>query len=132
MLNLFPIQFLALLAYFILRVITGLVLLWLAKRHFQFRHELSTILVLPIFPFGKITVTILIITEIIAGALLTLGAFTQIGALLLILLSLDMLLFRQKFQHQTLPNKLTYLLLLAIGLSLFITGAGAFAFDLPI
>lgn len=132
MLNLFPIQFLALLAYFILRVITGLVLLWLAKRHFQFRHELSTILVLPIFPFGKITVTILIITEIIAGALLTLGAFTQIGALLLILLSLDMLLFRQKFQHHTLPNKLTYLLLLAIGLSLFITGAGAFAFDLPI
>ena len=89
MLNLFPIQFLALLAYFILRVMTGLAVLWLAKRHFQFRHELSTVLVLPFFPFGKVTTIVLIITEMVAGALLVLGAFTQIGALLLILLSLD-------------------------------------------
>ena len=132
MLNLFPIQFLALFAYFVLRVITGLSILWLGYKHFQHREELGKILVLPIFPFGKISISILIIMEIIIGTLLTIGLFTQAGAILLMLLALKMLILRKHFDHSTLPNRLTYLLFFAIGFSLFITGAGVFAFDLPI
>lgn len=132
MLNLFPIQFLSLFAYFILRVITGLVVLWLGFKHYQHRNELSDILVLPIFPFGKTAVFFLVLTEIIIGTLLTIGLFTQAGAILLMLLSLKMMVLYKHFNHPTLPNKLTYLLLFAIGFSLFITGAGIFAFDLPI
>ena len=132
MLNLFPIQFLALFAYFVLRVITGLAILWLGYKHFQYREELSKILILPIFPFGKISVTILITMEIIIGALLTIGLFTQAGAILLMLMALKMLILHKHFNHSALPSRLTYLLFFAIGFSLFITGAGIFAFDLPI
>jgi uncharacterized membrane protein YphA (DoxX/SURF4 family) len=132
MLNLFPIQFLALFAYFILRVLTGLSILWLGHQHYQHRHDLSQILVLPIFPFGKTAVFFLVFTEVVIGTLLTIGLFTQAGAILLMLLSLKMIVLHKYFHHPTLPNRLTYLLFFAIGFSLFITGAGVFAFDLPI
>lgn len=132
MLNLFPIQFLSLFAYFILRVVTGFVLLILCRRHLKYKEELSNIIKLPFFPFGKFSVILLITTEFIIGCLLILGLYTQIGALLLIILSAKMLLFNKYWQHHTIPKKLTLVLLLAIGLSLFITGAGIFAFDLPI
>ncbi len=132
MLNLFPIQFLALFAYFVLRVITGLTILWFGHKHYQHRHELSQVLVLPIFPFGKTAVFFLICIEIIIGILLTIGLFTQAGAILLMLLSLKMIFLYNHFHHPTLPSKITYLLLFAIGFSLFITGGGIFAFDLPI
>ncbi len=132
MLNLFPIQFLALFAYFILRIITGLVFLNLGLKHYKKREELSSVLILPIFPFGKISVIILITFELIIGTLLILGLFTQIAAILIILTSVKMLFLRHRFTHDSLPSKLTYFLLLGIGISLLITGAGVFAFDLPI
>lgn len=132
MLTLFPIQFLALFAYFILRVTTGLILLYLTRQHFKYRGELSNVLVLPIFPFGKIAVWVLIISEFIVGILLTLGLLTQVGAILLIIISIKMSLMRGFFYHHSLPNRLTYFLLMAVGFSLLITGGGVFAFDLPI
>lgn len=132
MLNPFPIQFLALLAYFILRVIVGFVFLHLAYRHFKLRKTLQPILVLPYFSFGKITTFVLIITELIIGIMFLVGFYTQIAALITIIMSLKMLVLRNKFITPHLPNRLTYLLLFGIGCSLFITGAGIFAFDLPI
>ncbi|MEZ4103857.1 MAG: hypothetical protein R3B60_01065 [Candidatus Paceibacterota bacterium] len=132
MLNLFPIQFLSLFAYFILRIITGFILLSLSKKHFIYRQELISIIKLPVFPFGKFSTFLLIITEFIISCSLVLGVYTQIGALLLVILSLKMLVFNKYFKHHTIPSKTTYLLLAAIGISLFITGAGVFAFDLPI
>ena len=132
MLNLFPIQFLALFAYFILRIITGLVFLNLGLKHYKKREELSSVLVLPIFPFGKISVIVLITFELIIGTLLILGLFTQIAAILIILIAIKMLFLRHRFIHDSLPSKLTYFLLLGIVISLLITGAGVFAFDLPI
>jgi uncharacterized membrane protein YphA (DoxX/SURF4 family) len=132
MLNPFPIQFLSLLAYLVLRVITGFVLLILGYRHFTVRKELAQILTLPFFPFGGIATTFLILTELIVGVLFVLGMHTQIAALVLIAMSFKMLVLRPWFNHNSLPPRLMYLLFLAIGCSLFITGAGVFAFDLPI
>lgn len=132
MLNPFPIQWLALLAYFILRAIVGSALIWLGLRHFQERNPIATATNLPLFPFPKTAVILLALTELIAGSLLLLGFYTQIGALILVVLSLKMLVWNSCFSHPAIPSRLTYLLLLGCGLSLFITGGGAFAFDLPI
>jgi len=132
MLNPFPIQFLALFAYFILRVVVGFALLYLAKKHWDNRHELFEIMKPSIFPFGKTNTILIIATELIAGTMFILGFYTQIAALLLLEISIKMLLFRKVFIHPSIPSSFTYLLLLGIGLTLFITGAGVFAFDLPI
>jgi len=132
MLNPFPIQFLALLAYFILRVVVGFILLYLAKKHWENRHELFEILKPSIFPYGKVNTILIIITELVAGTMFILGFYTQIAALMLLEISLKMLMFKKVFRHPSIPSNLTYILLLGIGISLFITGAGIFAFDLPI
>ncbi|MCB9810720.1 MAG: DoxX family membrane protein [Candidatus Nomurabacteria bacterium] len=132
MLNPFPIQFLALFAYFLLRVITGLVLLTLGYKHWKSRKELFYTLALPIFPHGKFITAMLIFTEILIGVMLIIGWYTQIAALILILLSIKTLIFHKHIKHGTIPGRLAYILLFGIGLSLFITGAGVFAFDLPI
>ena len=76
--------------------------------------------------------TSLILTELVVGTLFILGLCTQIAALIVILMSFKMLFLRKYFPHDALPSRLTYLLLLGISCCLFITGAGAFAFDLPI
>ncbi len=132
MLNPFPIQFLALLAHLLLRVITGVVLLILGYQHFKHRTTLYLVLSLSIFPFGKITTFVFIVTELTIGTLLILGMHTQIAALLLIAMSVKMLFLRKWFPHLAIPGRLFYLLLLGISCSLFITGAGALAFDLPL
>ncbi len=132
MLNPFPIQFLALLAYLLLRVFVGAILLYLGIRHWQTRHTLKETLVLPWWPFGTTTTLVLIIAELVLGTLFILGAYTQYAALITMLICLDFMLFRHRFTHETLPARIFYVLLFGCALSLFITGAGALAFDLPI
>jgi len=132
MLNPFPIQFLALLGYFILRVVAGISFLYLGKQHWKCRHHLYPVLKMPWLPFGKIFTLSLIVIELVVGTLFVLGLYTQIAALLVIILSIKMLFLRNKFITPYLPNRLTYFLFFGIGCLLFITGAGIFAFDLPI
>ncbi len=132
MLNLFPIQWLSLFAYFILRTATALVLFFFAWQHYQARHELAQVFTFSFFPFGKIAVWSLILTEIIIGLSLLFGFFTQVGALLLIVYSVKLFFLNKKWHHPSLPSRPLCLILAALGFSLFITGAGVFAFDLPI
>ncbi len=132
MLNPFPLQFLSLFAYFILRIIIGFVFLVLGYRHFKQRESLYSALTLSFFPYGKMTTILFILTELTIGTLFVLGLYTQIAAILTILMSAKMLFIRQRFVHDALPSRLVYLLFFGIGWSLFITGAGVFAFDLPI
>ena len=73
----------------------------------------------------------MIAIEFVAGALLLLGFPSQLGALLLIILALTMLIWHERFPHPSIPDRLTYVLLLGCGLSLLIGIAGAFVFDLP-
>lgn len=132
LLNPFPIQWLALLAYLILRVITGLVLFLLARRHFLHRHTLATTFTLSWWPYGRLSVYLLVVAELITAAMLTLGVYTQIAALLVAVMALKLFFFTQFRFHPLLPSPLFSLLLLGVALCLFITGAGALAFDLPI
>lgn len=132
MLNPFPIQFLALFAYLILRVIVAGILIYLGISHWKHRNELQKILVVPWFPFGTFTAVTFSLGEIIIGLFLFAGAFTQYAALAVIIMSSKMIFMRQWFDHHTIPPKIFYVLLFGAGLSLFITGAGVLAFDLPI
>jgi len=132
MLNPFPIQFLALLAYFILRVFVGGILLHLGWKHLQHR---DTLMVKKAFATLKNTALLGIFlgaTEIVLGTLFILGLYTQIAALLTMVTAVKLIVFSGKFNAKYQQSRSFALLLFAASLSLFITGAGAFAFDLPI
>jgi uncharacterized membrane protein YphA (DoxX/SURF4 family) len=132
MLNLVPLQFLALFGYALLRVVVGFIWLELALRHKQDAPRLESTLHLPLFPWPKVGVGMIIITEFVIGGLFVIGFLTQVAALLSVLWCLKLLLFRRYFTDVSFPDVRTTLLLLTIGITLCITGAGAFAFDLPI
>lgn len=132
MLSVFPIHFLSLFAYFLLRLCLGLVLLYLGMTHFSYRDELQYVLRLSWWPWGKTTTLLFASGEIIFALLLLVGAWTQVAALLVAIMSVKMLLLRHWFNHHTIPSKLFYLLLCGASLSLVITGAGVFAVDLPL
>ncbi len=132
MLNPFPILYLAPLGYFVLRSLVGLSLLWLTLRHYQQRQSLARVLIIWWWRWGIVSTWLLIIFELGVGLALIFGFYTQIAALLLILASLKMIILHKHFIHPALPSRLAYLLYLAAGLCLLVTGAGAFAFDLPL
>ena len=124
LLNPFPIQWLSLFAYFLLRVFVGAILVYLGFRHLAYRKELRVV-------FGWSGLLLLTI-EFVLGLLVLVGAFTQYAALGIMFLSLLFIVFRGKLQHKTVPERIFYVLLFACGLTLFITGAGALAVDLPV
>lgn len=132
MLNPFPIQFLALFAYFLLRIFVGGILLYLGVTHFIKRNELREVLVLPWFQYGRFTALAFGLGELLIGSFILAGAYTQYAVLFTMAMCIKMLVLRNWFKHPSIPPKIFYLLLLGCSLSLFITGAGLFAFDLPI
>lgn len=132
MLNPFPIQFLSLFAYFLIRLFIAGILTYLGFTHLKHRKELQNILTLSWFPYGKFTTTVFIIGEFLIAGFIFTGAFTQYAAMAVMAMSLKMIIFRQYFEHPTIPPKIFYILLFGTGLSLFVTGAGVLAFDLPI
>lgn len=132
MLSMFPIQFLAPLAFLILRVAVALCLFYLGRQHLRYRQELQNILVLSWWPYGRTTAYLFALGEIILATCIFVGASTQIAALLVVIMSGKMLILRSYFDHHTIPDRLFYFLLFAASLSLMITGPGAFAVDLPI
>ncbi len=132
MLNLFPIQFLAPLAYALLRVTVGLVFIHLGRSHIRGRHMLKNVFTLPLFPYGTFFTWYIALAELVIGTLFILGLFTQVAALLALAYTLKLLILHKRFSHPLIPKRLTLVLIFAASLSLFITGAGIFAFDLPI
>jgi len=132
MLNPFPIQWLALLAYFILRLFVAVVLYVIVRQKIIHFQALVTSTRLPIFPNHPLPIKLLILTELAIAVALFVGAGTQYAALALIALSLKMLIWHNRFAHPVIPSRLVYFLLLGCALSLFITGAGTPAIDLPI
>lgn len=119
MLNPFPIQFLAPLTYFLLRVVLGFLIIRLGKRLLGQRPRTTTH-------------TAVAGIEIVVGSMLILGVYTQIAALVTMILTIPVLM-RPHASFQTFQtSRSTALLMCVVAISLFITGAGAFAFDLPI
>ncbi len=70
--------------------------------------------------------------EIVIGVLFILGAFTQYAALISMTIAGTAVLWQRKLITLFPAGRLFYILLWGASLSLFVTGAGALAFDLPI
>lgn len=128
-LNPIPIQWLALLAFFILRFGVGIILLHLAIRLWQYRGQFS--IMVQGVPKHYVVWPLLVGKGVIALMLLA-GFYTQYAALALMLMCIDLILTRRWLTHPALPPRIFYVLLFFAACSLFITGGGAFAFDLPI
>jgi uncharacterized membrane protein YphA (DoxX/SURF4 family) len=120
------------LAYFILRLFVAVVLYVIVRQKIIHFQALVTSTRLPIFPNHPLPIKLLILTELAIAVALFVGAGTQYAALALIALSLKMLIWHNRFAHPVIPSRLVYFLLLGCALSLFITGAGTPAIDLPI
>lgn len=135
MLSLFPqLLFLSALAPTLLRVAAGVYLLLLAYRTASARERFAS-LQYPIIgnpPTWLITCAAILLAGISIS--LVVGFWTQAAALLGALSALKLLILPQRMLSPiaTYTQRSTMMLLLALCLSLVITGAGAFAFDLPL
>jgi len=123
MLNPFPTMWLALLAYFILRIGVALSFWQLARNHAARISHCSG--------STKFIVATIALAELFIGTLLFIGFSTQYAALAgMTVLTVTAFCNRQL---GLMPQARPYnILLFTVLLSLFITGAGAFAFDLPL
>jgi uncharacterized membrane protein YphA (DoxX/SURF4 family) len=126
MLNLFPIQWLALVAYFILRLGIGGMFLYYAKEQYRHRQALKSQHIPAIWLY------ILIAGEVLTGFLFIIGFVTQAAAIVSVVISSSLLTWSRPYTHTALPPRPVLVLLITISLCLFITGAGVVAVDLPI
>ncbi|MDO8562031.1 MAG: hypothetical protein Q7S05_04380 [bacterium] len=114
MLSVFPdILFLAPLSASLIRIALGLVLAYAAWKHFSQAENFSRFLA---------------VVEFLSAIAVTLGARTQVGALVGVAI-ISIWLSRAPLRPVALG---TALLALVMCLSLLVTGGGAFAFDLPL
>ena len=133
MLNVFPeLLFLSFFAPLMLRAVLGFVLLSYSLNRLYRRKREFEGLFLNHFPLNEKTLLLAVgILELVFGLGLIAGLYTQIIALGVILLSLTailgknpVLLFRS--------SRLIYFFMFGISISLLLSGAGGFAFDLPL
>ena len=134
MLNPFPeLLNYALLAPFLLRVVLGLIFLDVGM--LKFRSEkgrwLATFEALGIRP-ADFFVPVYGFLQIAGGLMLLLGLWTQVAALAFVIFT-GIELYIEWAEGDVLKRDLTfYLLVFVISLSLLLTGAGAYAFDIPL
>lgn len=132
MLSVFPqILFLAPLSATILRIAAGFVFLYLAYVHFGKRTRAADEIA-PIVGGARVILVIYSLIELVVGICLIIGLWTQAAALIGFLIGAKMLIIRKALKDLKPISELSYFLLAVICLSLLFTGAGAFAFDLPL
>ncbi|HJO89562.1 MAG: DoxX family protein [Candidatus Pacebacteria bacterium] len=137
MLNTFPnLLFLGLLSPFLIRITVGLMFLWIGYSYLFKDRVTATNQVSNRWP--KLAISIVWfggILEIITGFFLIAGFLTQIAAIAGILIAIDALFVKWLYKDLNKVakySKMFYILILVASLSLLFSGAGAFAFDLPL
>jgi putative oxidoreductase len=134
MLNPFPsLLIYSMLAPFILRLVAGFIMIDLGLLAWKTERErwILSFKALRI-PRPSIAVKVLGAIEIIGGIMLLVGYYTQIAALVLAALTLAEAYLEYKDPAILKRNLVFYTMLFAITLSLLFSGAGAYAFDLPL
>lgn len=137
MLNIFPdLLFLQLLAPFMLRVAIGVMLFWIGYSYIFKDRVVVVSQISSKWPkFGPFAVWFGGIFDMITGIFLIVGFLTQAAAIAGILIAMDALFakwFYKDLDKVIKYSRMFYVLLLVISISLLFTGAGAFAFDLPL
>lgn len=134
MLNPFPeLLIYSRLAPFILRLVLGLIFvdLGIAALKGEKPRWLNSFRALKI-PNEELAVKIFAGIELATGIMLLFGFYTQIAAIILVVITFAESYIEYKEPVLLKRNFVFYLLLLAISLSLLFSGAGAFAIDLPL
>jgi uncharacterized membrane protein YphA (DoxX/SURF4 family) len=132
MLSLFPqILFLSPLGTTLLRIVAGGIFLLYAWTHAANREELGRIRFF-IIGNGVWIPLLAALVEFLAGIALVCGIYTQGAAIVGALLALKSLVWRRRYPTFFTLSPIASMLLFAICLSLIVSGAGAFAFDLPL
>ena len=134
MLNAFPVLLdYSLFAPFILRIVAGMIFIDLGLVTFKTERQrwIASLTALRI-PKPQMALKILGLIEIIGGIMLVLGFYTQVAALILAILTWSEAYIEYKDPAILKRSLVFYSMLLAITLSLLLTGAGAFAIDLPL
>ena len=133
MLSLFPqILFLAPAGTALLRIAAGLAYLYVAYFLWSEQKALAQerLPLIGSLPPWLASIASLLFAAI--GVLLIVGLWTQCAALLAALASLKGALFAKKYPRIVPLSRAAYLFLFVICLSLVVSGAGAFGFDLPL
>ncbi len=134
MLNVFPeLLTFGMLAPLILRVTIGFVILnlgylKLTKERVRWEASFESLNLKP----KELIVKILAFIEIAGGLALIAGFYTQVAALVFVTITFFELYIEQKEEALLVRDITFYLLMFAIALSLLFSGAGFFAFDLPL
>ena len=115
----------------LLRFAAALVFAYLAYRHFENRAKASRI-VFPLVGSGSWIVWFAILSEVAVAAALFAGYYTQIAALVGMVIALKHIVWRGKYPGFFWITRSAAFLLFVICLSLLASGAGALAFDLPL
>lgn len=133
MLSLFPqLLFLAPAGTTLLRVVAAIYFAYMAWYFWQ-EHDRFNGMPAPIV--GQIRPWMIIFGDVVlsvVAVLLALGAWTQAVAILGGLSIIKQLIFYSRYKDVYPFTRSTYWLLLAVCIMLIVTGAGAFAFDLPL
>ncbi len=116
----------------ILRITVAAVFVYLVIYHFKHKKAFASELKMVSHEVASWFVGIAILVEIVVAAGFFLGFGTQVVAILGILGFAKMAIFKNKFPTYAPFSRLSYVLLIVICLSLLISGAGIFAFDLPL
>jgi uncharacterized membrane protein YphA (DoxX/SURF4 family) len=133
-LNPFPeLLVMEMLAPFILRVVLGIILvnvgyLVLTKERPRWKFFVEGLGLKPVDSL----VSLLGIVGIVSGTALILGFYTQIAALVVVIISFVQAYAEYKESVLVKRNITFYILIITIALSLLFTGAGAFSLDLPL
>ena len=134
MLNTFPeLLTFGLIGPFILRVVIGFVILnlgylKLTKEKVLWQESFEALG----FKQKELLTRLFGIIEIVGGSTLILGLYTQVAALVFVVITFIELYIERKEEALLSRDVTFYLLMFAIALSLLFTGAGFFAFDIPL
>jgi uncharacterized membrane protein YphA (DoxX/SURF4 family) len=134
MLNLFPeLMTFSLLGPAILRIVLGLIFLDLGMLKFKGERTrwIASFEALRLRP-ADLMVSIYAALQVIGGLMLIFGLWTQAAALAFTLFTGAELYTEWKAREMLKRDLVFYILVFAISLSLLLTGAGAFAVDLPL
>jgi len=115
-----------------LRVLVALSFLYIAYAQAARRKEISQIQIAVI---GHVDQTLVLISSLViaaTGIALFLGWHTQLAAIVGLVVALKHAIFAKKYPRLIPLRRLEYVYLIVILLTLLISGAGAFAMDVPL
>lgn len=132
MLSVFPqLLFLSPVSATLLRLAAGAMFLYLSYYHYSNRQRAAAELGM-LVGMSMPLLVLYALVELLVAISLILGLWTQVSALVGLGIAAKILFVRNRLKELKPLSSLSYALLGLICLSLVMTGAGAFAFDLPL